>query len=115
MQVLRKTQLFSVEEQQRACAWMNDRPMPRIGSAQMAEMVHREVSRFVQEAGEVPVEIRMNPWSIFELPMDRWHRFPFFHEGRIVIIPVIVDAKVVPCRVHCIANEETVLREAVRP
>jgi hypothetical protein len=116
MQVLRKTRLFSINEAMVGFAWMNDKlPVPHHDSALAAEHVHREISRYVQAVNEAPVLIRMNPWSIFELPMDRWHRFPFWHAGRIVIIPVVPESKVVPGRVHCVGCEETVVAmKAVR-
>lgn len=110
MQVLRKTQLFSVSAAAAAHAWMNDRPQAiYIPASEMAEHVHSAISRFVYESNEVPTEIRMNPWSVCELPGDRWYRFPFLHNGSIVIIPVVADSKVVPGRVHCVGSEETVI------
>jgi hypothetical protein len=116
MQVLRKTQLFSIDKQQRAAAWMNDRPSvtARVDTSMMAERVRREISRFVQEVGEVPAEIHMSYWSVFNLPGDQWFTFPFPCEGRVAMIPVVADARVTPGRVHCVGCAETVRREAVR-
>jgi len=100
-------------------AWMNDRPSPstpeiKEKSQHVEELVHRELSLYFLANGEVPREIRMNPWSIFDMTKERWHSFPFWAEDRIVFIPVIPSAAVPVGRIHCVGSEETVKREAVR-
>lgn len=116
MQTLQKVRLFSIEQQKRQDAWMNDRPQspPRIDASLMAERVRSEISRHVQESGEVPAEIHMSYWSVFHLPGDQWFTFPFSCGERVAMIPVVADSRVVPGRVHCVGCAETVRREAVR-
>lgn len=107
---LQKIQLFSIDQQQRGFAWMNDRvPTSANRNSLMAEQVHREISRHVTERGEIPEQVRMNPWSIFELPSDRWEYFLFMIEGRIVSVPIVADSRVCVGRVHCVGVDETVI------
>ena len=81
----------------------------------MEDVVLYELSRFVRAAKEVPAQIRMNAWSIFELSHDRWHVFPFWYEGRMVMIPVVADPRMSPGRVHCVdCNETMIAVRAVR-
>jgi hypothetical protein len=126
---LQRVDLLPVEHQDRIAAWLNaTMPMPAVPDAKpiiedtnafmaavkldMEYIVLCELSAHVRACKEVPAEIRMSAWSIFELPESRWHAFPFFFEGRIVVIPVVHDPRVSPGKVHCVSIDET--RIAVR-
>lgn len=121
---LQKTELFSIEAQQKADGWLNAAPslpvlakpvqsdtnaFKAIVRLHMEDMVLHELTRHVRAAKELPAQIRMNAWSIFELHNSRWHTFPFWYEDKMEMIPVVADARVSPGRVHCIGCDETVI------
>jgi hypothetical protein len=128
---LQKIELMPVERPERIAAWLNAAPvLPALSKTPredtnafiatvklfMEDVVLYEVFRFVREGKEVPAQIRMNPWSIFEMHTSRWHLFPFWYQGRTMMIPVVADPRVSPSRVHCVGNDETMLAvRAVRP
>jgi hypothetical protein len=98
---LQKVRLFSVDQQRRNDAWLNDTaPMPAVPATKprsytaLTEQVCRCIARFVAAHGMVPAAVRVNPCTVFDLPGNRWQTFPFLYEGRIVGIAVIPDQSV---------------------
>lgn len=102
---MQKVKLFSIEQQRRRDAWLNDTtPLPAMSArpcTEFAEQVCLEIARHVAANNMVPSAIRANPCTVLELPRDRWEVFPFFYEGRIIGIAVVADQAVPIGEVAC--------------
>lgn len=95
---MQKVRLFSIEQQRRRDAWLNDTtPLPAMSArpcTEFAEQVCLEIARHVAANNIVPSAVRANPCSVLELPRDRWEVFPFLWEGHIIGIAVVADQTV---------------------
>src|SRR5579884_3641651 len=105
---LRRVELFSIDQQRRSDAWLNDTaPLPAMPArpcTEFAEQVCLEIARYVAANGTVPSAVRANPCSILELPRDRWQVFPFLWEGRMIEITVVPDSSVPIGEIICEGN-----------
>ena len=95
-------------EQQRDDSWLNSAPATvQQRSSEIEELVHREISLHFAACNEAPMQIRLNPLSIFQMQDNRWHYFTFLIEGCIAGIPVIPDAYVPLNEVRCVGRDDT--------
>jgi hypothetical protein len=102
---LQKVQLFSIDQQRRRDAWLNDTtPLPAMPARPDTEFTERtciEIAKYTAFFNDVPSALRINPCSILGLPRNRWEVFPFFYEGHVAGIAVISDLAVPANEIIC--------------